>query len=164
MKSFLQFLSEASSVYDVGHHTLHKDMKHVDLYHNGAVSGWGKVNHLDLYKKQRDTHERRTGYVYHPDSANHDSWVARHPTKRPNKAVDQAGDSEHYVQGRIDHKAKKYTINNSVPDKSGKTSTTHQARVINRLVKKTRNQLQRSYPDYEEHDAENTGVKGYHVD
>jgi len=138
-------------------------MKHVDLYHNGAVSGWGKVNHLDLYKKQRDTHERRTGYVYHPDSANHDSWIGSHSTKKPSKAVNQAGDAEHYVQGRVDHKQKKYTINNSVPDKDSATSETHQARVINRLVKKTRKQLQRSYPDYEEHDAENTGVQGHFV-
>ena len=48
-------------------------------------------------------------------------------------------------------------------DKEDKTSETHQARVITRLIKKTRHILSKKYPHYKEHDTKSTGVRGYFV-
>ena len=164
MKTFIQFCEDKEpSTYDIGHYTKHKDMKHAELYHNGAVSGWDKINHLKLYKKHRDAHERRTGYEMHPDDANHEKWKSRHGTKKGSKSTNEAGDAEHFVQGRIDHKKKKYSVNHSIPDKEDKTSETHQAKVITRLIKKTRHELAKKYPHYKEHDTKSTGVYGYFV-
>jgi hypothetical protein len=167
MKSFKQYITteekkKPTSYFDVGHHRIHRDMKHVELYHNGAVSGHDSVNHLKLYKNKRDAHERKTGYEMHPDSANHETWIEKHPKKRVSKAITQAGDPEHFVQGRIDHKKKEYSINNSIPDKEDTTSTTHQARVIKRLIRKTKDNLSNKYPEYTVHD--HSGIKGYHIE
>ena len=164
MKTFIQFCEEKEpSTYDIGHYTKHKDMAQSELYHHGTVSGWDQINHLELYKKHRDAHERRTGYEMHPDDANHEAWVSRHRTKRISQSTNEGGDPEHFVQGRIDHKKKQYSINHSIPDSEDSTSETHQARVITRLIKKTRNTLAKKYPHYKEHDAKSTGVPGSFV-
>ena len=112
-----------SSVYDVGHYSKTKDMKQVDLYHVGAKSGYGEINH-NTHHIASNKRRKKAGWEGRltPNNANHGNW----------KKTDT---DENFAQGRIDHKLKKYTVNGST----------------NKMQDKAREHISKHYPDYSEH-------------
>tara|TARA_R110000824_G_scaffold232255_2_gene420218 strand:+ start:335 stop:814 length:480 start_codon:yes stop_codon:yes gene_type:complete len=116
-----------SSVYDIGHYSKAKDMKEVDLYHVGAKSGYGEINH---YTHHKESNQRRAkagwdGKVT-PNNANHGTW-------------EKTNSDEHFAQGRIDHKLKKYTVNGS----------------NSKMEEQARKHMDKHYPEYSEHHISN---------
>ena len=116
-----------ASVYDVGHYSKTKDMKQVDLYHVGAKSGYGEINH-NTHHIASNKRRKKAGWEGRmtPNNANHGNW----------KKTDS---DEHFAQGRIDHKLKKYTVNGS----------------NSKMEEKAREHISEKYPEYSEHHISN---------
>ena len=116
-----------SSVYDIGHYSKAKDMKRVDLYHVGTKSGYGEINHHTHWK---ESNKRRAKAGWEgkitPNNANHDTW-------------EKTNSTEHFAQGRIDHKLKKFTVNGS----------------NEKMEEKAREHMSKKHPDYTEHHISN---------
>ena len=112
-----------SSVYDIGHYNKPKDMKKVDLYHVGSKSGYGEINHHTHWKEsnQRRAKAGWEGKIT-PNNANHDTW-------------EKTNSTEHFAQGRIDHKLQKYTVNGS----------------NKKMEEKAREHMSKKHPHYTEH-------------
>ena len=112
-----------SSVYDIGHYNTPKDMKQVDLYHVGSRSGYGEINH-HTHWKESNKRRARAGWegTATPNNTNHETWS-------------KTNSDEHFAQGRIDHKLKKYTVNGS----------------NSKMEEQARNHISKNYPEYSEH-------------
>jgi len=116
-----------SSVYDIGHYSKAKDMKKVDLYHVGAKSGYGEINHHTHWK---ESNKRRAKAGWEgkatPNNTNHGTWS-------------KTNSDEHFAQGRIDHITKKYTVNGS----------------NSKMEEQARKHMDKHYPEYSEHHISN---------
>jgi len=116
-----------SSVYDVGHYNKPKDMKKVDLYHVGSRSGYDEINHHTHWK---ESNKRRAKAGWEgkgtPNNANHGTW-------------EKTNSTEHFAQGRIDHKLQKYTVNGS----------------NKKMEEKAREHISKKHPEYSEHHISN---------
>ena len=115
--------TKPSSHYDIGHYNKPKDMKQVDLYHMGTRSSYAEINHHTHWKEsnQRRAKSGWEGKVT-PNNANHGTW-------------EKTNSTEHYAQGRIDHKLKKFTVNGS----------------NKKMEERARNHMSKDYPEYSEH-------------
>ena len=116
-----------SSVYDVGHYNKAKDMKQVDLYHVGSRTGYGEINH-HTHWKESNKRRAKSGWEgkITPNNANHETWK---------KTTASKGHREHFAQGRIDHKIKKYTVTGS----------------NDKMEERAREHVSKKYPEYSEH-------------
>jgi len=115
-----------SSAYDVGHYNKAKDMKQVDLYHVGSRTGYGEINHHTHWKESNKRRAKQYEGRLNPHNARHETWK---------KTTASKGHREHFAQGRIDHKIKKYTVTGS----------------NDKMEERAREHVSKKYPEYSEH-------------
>ena len=141
-KSILKSQKPKKSAYGTGHYNKAKDMKQVELYHHGAKTGFDKITHHE-HHKQSSKRKGKAGWEgkVTPNDADHDRWIDNHETKR--------GVNEPFTQGRINHIEKDFSVNASLPYRSG-VSTEHQKRTIQHTTNAVRKRFARHYPDYTE--------------